>query len=124
MALTQTPPDNPFEQHIFKQTAVGTTADTFLGGQYPITLKSLNLKESSGSGVCSLKLYDSAGDGLSVGSSTPVCILKTPASGNLTYEFVEGGEFLNGLSWGGAKEDGTAATTAPDASTQVLARAE
>lgn len=121
MALSTTILPGFFARAITVQTLMSKTPDVNVRGK-ATTLYSLHLQNTAASASAnSVKLYDSDGDGLTVGTDAPEMIV--PIAADVEMELlIEGGHvFANGLSWAAAQEDGVPATTNPAAAMPMYA---
>ncbi len=123
MATAKTAIAIDFTSGGYRNTAVGLTPDVDIRNG-PCKVHSIYLGEGSGTGQCSLKVYDQVGSteggtALVVGTTAAHHGFPVLSSGTTIYEFPVPLDFTYGVCLAGAKENGDAAINAPDASTEV-----
>lgn len=115
MAYTQTLLPGGLGQWAGLESDIDTTPRENVRGGPTTLIAVMGLSPTS---VCSLKIWDSDGVGLTAGTTPPDWIIPLPASDQMVT-FDPPLEFKNGLCFAGATEDGTTCTTAPSGTTPI-----
>ena len=116
---------NPLGTLIFKETAANATLVANVFAKTAATLNSVKLDNSANSSeAVYLKLYENTavdGQGVTVGTTVPVFILKCPASSTVEMYIPQGLTFTasNYAHMAVTTENGIAGTTAPTGTVQV-----
>lgn len=111
MAVTTTPLGNGFDYDIVLDSTTDTTPEKNVRNG-TCQLRSIELVNSDAQ-ACYLKLYDNDGSALTPGTTAPDFILPVAGSGTVEYEFPDGHDLDNGLSFLAAEETGDDVTTSP-----------
>lgn len=109
MAVTTTPLGNGFDYDITLDSTTDTTPEKNVRNG-PCTLRTVELVNSDAQATY-LKIYDNDGGVIVPGTTAPDFILPVAGNGTVEYEFLDGHDLVNGLTYLAAEETGDDVTT-------------